>query len=238
VKAGSRFGALLAVVFSFAGAPALAGPGRAPDRDTDGDGLSDFHELHKYRTDPARKDTAGGGVPDGDRRQRREFTYSVRAVLRVMPPYNLQAMNDDYQDVRLRKETKDYAELEVVLYPFNTNAEAIESNPSWRTDYAGMKEYLAPGVTTNWDAEMQKDLLAELARAGIRPERLTDKQVVEQVSPWLYQRSTYRSMFCTNYVHFPGGKPAVYPGLEPAFARDKGSRDWTVKQQFEHELLG
>src|SRR5262245_28385191 len=40
------------------------------DPDTDGDGLSDFHETHKYRTDPRKKDTAGQGVPDGDWQQR------------------------------------------------------------------------------------------------------------------------------------------------------------------------
>ncbi len=40
------------------------------DPDTDGDGLSDFHEIHKYRTDPKVKDTAGRGVPDGNWQQR------------------------------------------------------------------------------------------------------------------------------------------------------------------------
>src|SRR3954447_14310129 len=69
--------------------------------DTDGDGLPDFHEIHKYRTDPKKNQTAADGVSDGDRQQRREFAYSVRAVLRVMPPYNIQAMCDDYQDVRV-----------------------------------------------------------------------------------------------------------------------------------------
>src|SRR6266498_3237742 len=97
---------------------ALAGPrAEEPDPDSDGDGLPDFHEVHKYRTDPNKKDTASKGVSDGDWQQRREFTYSVRAVLRVMPPYNLKALNDDYQDVRVRKETKEFVELEVVAYP-------------------------------------------------------------------------------------------------------------------------
>jgi hypothetical protein len=237
---------VVVVAWSFAGVVALERSRAAladaashqADADSDGDGLPDFQEVHKYRTDPHKKDTAGQGTPDGDWQQRREFTYSVRAVVRVMPPYNLKALNDDYQDVRVRKETKDYAELEVVLYPLNTNAKAIAANPTWKKDDAGMKEFLASGVTTNWDAEMQKDLLAELAGAGIDPDRLTDKEVVEQVSRWLYSRSKYRSMFCTNYVHFPGGKPAIYPGLEEAFEREKGSRDWPASEQFAHELLG
>jgi hypothetical protein len=213
-------------------------PAAQSDPDTDGDGLPDFQEVHKYRTDPKKKDTAGDGAADGDWQRRREFTYSVRAILRVMPPYNLKAMSDDYQDVRLLQETKDYAELEVILYPLNTNADAIEANTDWKKDYAGMKEYLAPGVTTNWDAAMQKDLLAALAADGIDPDKLTDKEVVQKVSHWLYGRSAYKSMFCTNYVHFPEGKPAIYPGLEKAFERDKGDKSWSAKEQFEHEFLG
>jgi RNA polymerase sigma factor (sigma-70 family) len=208
------------------------------DPDCDGDGLLDFHEVHKYRTDPNKKDTAGKGLLDGDLPRHRQFTYSVRAVIRVMPPYNLKALNDDYQDVRVLKETKEFVELEVVLYPFNSNAEAITGNPNWKKDYAGMTEYLAPGITTNWDEQMRKDLLRELAKDGIDPDRLTDKEVVEQVSRWLFKRSTHRSMFCTFFVGFRDGKPAILPGLEERFDREKGDPKWTVQEQFEHELFG
>jgi hypothetical protein len=45
-------------------------------------------------------------------------------------------------------------------------------------------------------------------------------------------------MFGTYFVHFPGGRPAVYPGLEDAFEREKGDPNWSPAQQFEHELLG
>src|SRR5579871_5206829 len=226
------------IVFLGLGAVCAGGRLKASEPDSDGDGLSDYQEIHKYRTDPKKKDTAGKGVADGDWHQRREFTYSVRAILRVMPPYNLQAMNDDYQDVRVRTETKQYAELEVVVYPFNSNAEEIEGNPNWRKDYARMKEYLAPGITTNWDESMRTELLRELAKNGIDPDKLTEKEVVERVSRWLFQRCHYRGMFCTFYVGFPDGKPEVLPGMEKAFERDKGDPKWTVQQQFENELFG
>ncbi|HJZ92064.1 MAG TPA: sigma-70 family RNA polymerase sigma factor, partial [Gemmataceae bacterium] len=208
------------------------------DPDSDRDGLPDFQEVHKYRTDPSKKDTAGQGTPDGDPQQRREFTYSVRAVVRVMPPYNLKTLNDDYQDVRVIAEKKEYAELEVVVYPFNSNAEAIRGNSNWKKDYAGMTEYLAPGVTTNWDEDMRATLLRELAKDGIDPDKLTDKEVVEQVSRWLFKRSKFRNMFCTFYVGFRDGKPVVLPGLEKAFERDTGDSRWTVQEQFEYELFG
>ena len=221
--------------FAAADGPAAVQKG---DRDSDGDGLSDFQETHKYCTDPAKKDTAGKGISDGDWSQRREFSFTVRAGIRVMPPLNLAALNDDYQDVRVVAQTKDYAELEVVVYPLNTCADAITGNPNWRADYAGMSEFLAPGVTTNWDASMREQLLAELHGSGIELEKMTDKDVVERVSRWMYSRATHRNMFCTYYVDFPGGKASVFPGLERAFERDKGSPEWSVSEQFASELFG
>ena len=75
---------------------------------------------------------------------------SVRAVIRVLRPYNVKALNDDYQDVRVLAENDRYAELEVISYPLNTNALSISANPNWKKDYAGMHEHLKPGITTNW----------------------------------------------------------------------------------------
>ncbi|MHC4206230.1 MAG: hypothetical protein ACYSTT_16385, partial [Planctomycetota bacterium] len=145
--------------------------------DSDGDGLSDFQEAHKYLTDPTKMDTDGDGVPDGDWNERREYTYSVRSILRFMPPLDKNALNDDYQDARILEETDDYIEVEVIHYPLATSHESIEENPNWQQDYAGMMDYLKPGVTTNWDAKMKRDLLAELKADGITIDKLTDKQV-------------------------------------------------------------
>jgi hypothetical protein len=208
------------------------------DLDSDGDGLVDFQEIHKYFTDPHKSSTAGREVPDGDWTERRQFTYSIRSVIRVMPPYNLQTLNDDYQDVRVRKETKDYVELEVISYPLNTNEQVIAANPTWKKDYAGMKEYLKPGITTNWNDAMRKNLLDELAKAGINPDQLTDKELVEKVSRWLFSRSHYLPMFCTMYLDFPGNKAVILPGLEKAFDQEKGDRTWTADEQLAHELFG
>jgi hypothetical protein len=211
--------------------------------DADGDGLSDFQEIHKYLTDPAKKDTDGDGVPDGDWNERREYTYSIRSILRFMPPLDKAALNDDFQDARVLKEKDDHIELEVVHYPFGTAGQSVDENPDWQQDYARMTEYLSPGITTNWDAEMKRDLLAELKADGIVVDELTDRQVVTQVSSWLMKKSrSLDKVFTTYYVHFPSGQPSIYPGLEDAFKRefnrDKENYDWTMDEHFEHELLG
>ena len=39
--------------------------GQVGDPDSDGDGLTDFQETHKYGTDPERADSDGDGLPDG-----------------------------------------------------------------------------------------------------------------------------------------------------------------------------
>ena len=36
-------------------------------------------------------------------------------------------------------QNREYAEMEVVVYPLNSNAEAIKGNRNWKKDYAGMK---------------------------------------------------------------------------------------------------
>jgi hypothetical protein len=199
----------------------------------------DFQARHKYCTVLRSKTTDRKRSADSVWEERRQFTYSIRSIIRLMPPYNLHALNDDYQDVRVRKETKDLVELEVISYPLNTNADAIPENRNWTHDYSGMTEYLKPGVTTNWDAAMRKDLLAELAKSGIYPDQLSDKQVVEQVSRWLLDRCPYRAMaFTTMYTDFGAGKPVIFPGMEKAFEREKGDPTWTVEEQFAHELFG
>jgi len=211
--------------------------------DSDGDGLSDFQEVHRYLTNPAKRDSDDDGEPDGDWNERREYTYSVRSILRLMPPLDKNDLSDDYQDVQVLEKTDDYVEIEVIHYPLATPHESIEENPNWQQDYAGMAEYLKPGVTTNWDAKMKQDLLAELKADGIIVDELSDKKVVEQVSSWLMKKSRYLGkVFTTFYIYYPNGQLKVYPGLEDAFehefARDKENYNWTIDQHFDHELLG
>jgi len=211
--------------------------------DSDGDGLCDFQEIHKYLTNPAEKDTDGDGIDDGDWNERREYTYSVRTILQFMPPFDKAALNDDFQDARILEQRDDYIEMEVIHYPLATTGKSIAANTNWQVDYANMTQYLKPGVTTNWDAKMKEDLLAELKAEGIIIDNLNDKQVVEQVSSWLMKKSRYLDkVFITYYIHYPNGQPRIYPGLEDAFnhefSRDKDNYTWPIDRHLERELLG
>jgi hypothetical protein len=215
------------------------GSGSALDKDSDGDGLTDSQEIHKYRTDPAKLSTAGDGVPDGDWQRRREFTYSIRTVVKVMPPVDPACMSDDYQDARVLGKGANFVELEVIHYPLNTNARAIRSDPDWRRHAATKAESLRPGITTNWDDAMRRALVAELRTDGIDPDGLDDRELVERASDWLLVHSRYLdNTFCTHYMYYPDGRATIYPGLEAGFERGKGDRGWSVQEQLEHELFG
>lgn len=210
-----------------------------PDKDSDGDGLSDFEEKHKYFTNPARPDSDGDGRQDSHPEERREYSYSIRTVIRVMKPYDLVAMNDDYQDAKLLRETPEYGEIEVIHYPLNTVAEAISSNANWQKDSAAMQDWLRPGITTNWTPELRAKLTTELRAVGIDPVQLTDRDLAQKVSRWLLD--TTRSpgyMFTTYFMDFSGGKPALLGGCEKAYEREKGKMGWSFEQQLEHEIFG
>ena len=210
-----------------------------PDKDSDGDGLSDFAEAHKYFTNPALPDSDGDGRQDSLPEERREYSYSIRTVIRVMRPYDLIAMNNDYQDAGMLRETPEYGEIEIIHYPLNTVASAISSNANWQKEYATMRDWLRPGMTTNWTPELRTKLTSELRTAGIDPGQLSDRELAQKVSRWLLD--TTRSpgyMFTTYFMDFSEGKPALLSGCEKAYEREKGKMGWSFEQQLEHEIFG
>jgi len=210
----------------------------ASEVDTDRDGLSDFAEAHKYFTDPNKADTDGDAIPDGDWNERREFTYSVRAVVQVLPPVNLSTLDDDYQDARVLEVRDDAIELEVILYPFNTNAGAITEDPNWRTPDPSMQKWLQAGLTSNWDSALERQLTEQLGDAGIEVAALSDKQLVERVAPWLMKHAVSEEGFTTFDMEFVDGKPRVPPELTAVVANELKKRGRTREQQWDRELYG
>ncbi|MGH7389311.1 MAG: transglutaminase domain-containing protein [Candidatus Rokuibacteriota bacterium] len=172
------------------------------DRDSDGDGLTDFQEIHKYLTDPFRADSDGDGIADGDWQAQREFTYSIRNVMEIVKPVDLAAMTTDSQDARLLEDRGRSVVVEVTHYPFSTAHRAIGDNRDWRQEYRSMTEYLTPTRTANWDPDLRAGLLRALESVGIEPDRLTDRQVVERVSAWLFRTFDDGAPFTGYFVEF------------------------------------
>lgn len=227
------------LLLAFGSLALLGGPGDArAEPDGDRDGLSDFQELHKYFTDPKKADSDGDGVSDADWDERREFSYSVRAVMHVMAPFDVASMSDDYQDVRVLEQRPDLLEFEVVVYPFNSVAEALEPNTSWRKPSAEAKEFLRPGICCNWDKEMQSQLTEELKQKGIDLGSLDDVEASKQVSMWLMERSQFEDSFTTVAVEFEHGRPRVVERQRATVDATLAKTGRSLEEQWERELFG
>jgi hypothetical protein len=114
----------------------------------------------------------------------------------------------------------------------------VGENSHWREEDAGMTEFLRPTPTENWDETMRRDLIAELHLDGIDPDRLTDKQLVEQVSKWAMKRAKFTDAFAVWAIYYPDGKATVYPLLREAFDVQRPDGTWTDQRMFEREALG
>ena len=131
--------------------------------DTDADGLTDYQEYCKYRTDPTLADSDGDGISDTHWDERREYTYSIRVVLDIKPPWDLQAMNDLFQDAQLVEGGQsDYQRIEVILYPYASPVLLPTPYPNQLTSES-FKAYVKPTYDLNYSPEMQTAIKQMLA---------------------------------------------------------------------------
>lgn len=126
--------------------------------DTDEDGLTDYEEYCKYRTDPTLADSDRDGIPDAGWKERREFTYSIRAVLALKPPWDLEAMNDLFQDARLvENDQSNYQRVEVIIYPYASPVLLPMPYPHQLTSEV-FRKYIQPTIDLNYTSEMQQEI--------------------------------------------------------------------------------
>ena len=150
--------------------------------DTDSDGLSDYDEYCKYRTDPVKKDSDGDGKPDGDWQERREYAYSIRAICEIRSPSSLDLINDLYQDARPveKKATtlNDAKVVEVLIFPFATAH--VYAQPFPRDNLGKeLKEYIKPTASMNFSSEMKEEV------AKIVQGSATDVEAIEKMLQWM-----------------------------------------------------
>ncbi|MBN2796632.1 MAG: hypothetical protein JXR88_14575 [Clostridia bacterium] len=208
--------------------------------DTDKDGLSDYHELHKYMTDPNKVDTDGDGISDGDWNERKENVYTITAKMQVMKPFNSDQMTDDYQDIKVISETATTLVFEAVIYPFNTNHQTITANANWLNDYKDMEE-LKPTLTANWDEALRTQIITDLKKDGIDYYSLkSDKEVVEAVAPWIWKTSQFANGGPTDFlVDFDNGIPKVNPVLKSSSLWNEYTQGaWTEEMVINHLVMG
>lgn len=150
--------------------------------DFDNDGLLDYYEIYRNFTDPSNPDTDGDGVLDGEWEERVEFTYTIKAQVRLIKPYDLEFMdNHIHQDINVIEETDEYADILIYMYPFNKLSETIVANDNWREDNQKIMREISPGKSNDWDQDMKNDLIKLLKNNGIDPNVLSDKELVYQV---------------------------------------------------------
>jgi len=127
------------------------------NKDSDGDGLEDYLEFCKYKTDPTKKDSDGDGIPDSDWEERREFTYTIAAKMMLLEPFDIETMNDQFQDVRKigGKDKDGYQLIQIIIYP--------ESDPLFvpSTDKKldrSMRKYLNKTAEMNYSKETKGEI--------------------------------------------------------------------------------
>ncbi|HUU17182.1 MAG TPA: CARDB domain-containing protein [Sedimentisphaerales bacterium] len=171
--------------------------------DTDSDGLSDYDEYCKYRTDPTRKDSDSDGKPDGDWDERREYTYTIRAICEIRPPSSMEMINDLYQDARPfeKKATlEDARVVEVLIFPFAEAHVYSQPYPKENLDKK-LKEYIQPTVSMNYSPEM-KEQIDHIVEGSA-----TDVAAIEKMLQWLnHETKLVRELPHWEYLHIIDGK--------------------------------
>jgi len=150
--------------------------------DSDDDGLSDYDEHCKYRTDPTKKDTDGDGTPDGDWAERREYAYTIWAVCEIRPPNTVEGMNDLYQDARpadRKARLKDGAVVEVLLFPFSTPHVFAQPYPRPAIPES-LRKYVERDLSMNFSDEMQKEIKEKIVKSAT-----TDIEAIETILAWM-----------------------------------------------------
>ncbi|MCI0573775.1 MAG: transglutaminase domain-containing protein, partial [Myxococcaceae bacterium] len=135
---------------------------------------------------------------------------------------------------RILCRTPEYTELEVVLYPFSTAAEALAADPRWRETARGMAEWTRPGPTSNWDEAMRAALVAELRAEGTDPDALDDRELVERTAPWCLDRTEFTDSFTTFFSQWDGTRMRVHPELEEWLLAQNQGR--SVEEEWQREL--
>ncbi len=144
--------------------------------DTDADGLADYDEYCKYRTDATRADSDGDGKIDSDWHERREYTYTIRAVCEINDPVDLESMNDLFQDVKIiaKRTPMSHTRYEILLYP-DSKPHLLPTRFPYEQLPAAVERYTQRGFATNFSPKMQTEVQRMISECH------NDLKVIERV---------------------------------------------------------
>lgn len=145
--------------------------------DTDADGLTDYDEYCKYSTDATKADSDGDGKIDSDWDERREYTYTIRAVCEINDPVSLEDMNDLFQDARVLAERTptSHTRYEILLYPDSQPHLLPRKFPYPQGFPSSIERYTQSGFATNFSPKMQEEVQRMIS--GCR----SDLEVIERI---------------------------------------------------------
>ncbi|MBU1627113.1 hypothetical protein KKB18_07060, partial [bacterium] len=202
------------------------------NKDTDGDGLTDFDEYCKYKTHLLKKDSDGDGIPDGDWNERREFTYTIRAMREIEPPYKKEVLNDFFQDVKIIEEKDGKLKYEVILYPEAVNMVIPTTEKKIKNDKEA-KIYLEPTFYCNYSSSMSKELKSISKEWDLNDNYNTLKRLGDYSS---YINRGYPSEPLHLYVEVNNGKiNYIYNECREKLKNQFFSKDETI---FDHFAFG
>ena len=145
--------------------------------DTDADGLMDYDEYCKYKTDATKSDSDGDGKIDSDWHERREYTYTIRAVCEINDPVDLEDMNDLFQDARIiaKRTPTSHTRYEVLLYP-DSEPYLIPTKFPYPASFSSeIEEYTRNSFTANFSPQTQNEIRHLIV--GCR----SDLEVIERI---------------------------------------------------------
>ncbi len=161
--------------------------------------------------------------------------YTITTTLKLAQPYDVRAMNDEFQSARLLEEKDGAGTFEITYRPFHV--QTVTANPNWRTDDAKMDEFLRRRPAANWNPDLRAQILADLKADDIDPSQLDDKTLVERLAGWAIKRSRFNDQFGLWMVQFGHGKAEVPANLRASFT-DNEPKGMSDEEIFNREVFG
>jgi hypothetical protein len=153
--------------------------------DFDEDGLLDYYELFRNHTNPEMSDTDGDGKLDGEWSELGDYTYTVRASVRIIKPYNLDEMETLRQSFRLTEENELYGVFDLIMYPLAI--QQVIPNDNWKQvvdESEFLKQFTASYKAITYDDMMVQDvhgMVEDFARSPA--DQKSDKYLITKILP-------------------------------------------------------